>query len=139
VQGLLQSFEHRGAVCRARGPPSDDAPDIGVDNEVVWLRNVVGTRPALRSKPAGGSKASRHFHGQRGRLRSRRREAPARLDGLSPETVLRQRLEAAPALAYPTCRPPNPSVLERDLRSVADARAVSQPGSERQSSNGTSL
>ncbi|CAO4184681.1 Protein kinase C [Methylorubrum aminovorans] len=49
------------------------------------------------------------------------------LDGLSPEMVLRQRLEADPALANPTYRPPSPSVIKRALRVVADAQEVAHP------------
>lgn len=47
------------------------------------------------------------------------------LDGLSPKMVLRQRLEAAPALANPAYKPPSPSVMKRGLRVVADAKEVS--------------
>ena len=49
------------------------------------------------------------------------------LEGLSPEMVLRQRLEAEPALANPTHRPPSPSLIKRALRIVADAKEVSHP------------
>lgn len=51
------------------------------------------------------------------------------LNGLSPEMVLRQRLEANPALANPTYRLPSPSLFKRALRIVADAKEVSQPDS----------
>ena len=51
------------------------------------------------------------------------------LDGLSPEMVLRQRLESNPALANPTYKPPSPSVIKRALRVVADAKEVSHPDS----------
>jgi transposase InsO family protein len=49
------------------------------------------------------------------------------LKGLSPEMVLRQRLEADPTLAKPAYKPPSPSLIKRALRIVADAREVSQP------------
>jgi transposase InsO family protein len=48
------------------------------------------------------------------------------LKGLSPEMVLRQRLEADPTLANPAYKPPSPSLIKRALRIVADAREVSQ-------------
>ena len=51
------------------------------------------------------------------------------LNGLSPEMVLRQRLEADPALANPTDRPPSPNLIKRALRIVADAKEVSHPDS----------
>lgn len=51
------------------------------------------------------------------------------LNRLSPEMVLRQRLEANPALANPTYRPPGPSLIKRALRIVADAKEVSHPDS----------
>jgi hypothetical protein len=51
------------------------------------------------------------------------------LDGLSPEMVLRQRLEADPALANPTYRPPSPSLIKRALRIVEDAEEDSHPDS----------
>jgi hypothetical protein len=51
------------------------------------------------------------------------------LKGLSPEMVLRQRLEAEPAIANPTYRPPSPSLIKRGLRIVADAKEVSHPDS----------
>ena len=51
------------------------------------------------------------------------------LAGLSPEMVLRQRLEADPTLANPTYKPPSPSIIKRALRVVADAKEVSQPDS----------
>ena len=51
------------------------------------------------------------------------------LDGLSPEMVLRHRLEADLALANPTHKPPSPSVIKRALRVVADAKEVSHPDS----------
>jgi hypothetical protein len=49
------------------------------------------------------------------------------LKGLSPEMVLRQRLEADPTLANPTYRPPSSSLIKRALRIVADAKEVSHP------------
>jgi len=49
------------------------------------------------------------------------------LKGLSPEMVLRLRLKADPALANPDYRPPEPAVLQRALRIIADAKEVSQP------------
>jgi hypothetical protein len=49
------------------------------------------------------------------------------LDGLSPEMVLRQRLEADPALANPSYRPPKPGLLRKALRVVEDAKEVSHP------------
>ncbi len=49
------------------------------------------------------------------------------LNGLSPEMVLRQRLEADPSLANPTYRPPSPSLIKRALHIVADAKEVSHP------------
>ncbi|MCJ2122493.1 IS481 family transposase [Methylobacterium sp. J-077] len=49
------------------------------------------------------------------------------LEGLSPEMVLRQRLEADPALANPTYRPSSPSLIKCALRIVADAKEVSHP------------
>ena len=48
----------------------------------------------------------------------------------SPEMVLRQRLEADPALANPTYRPPSPNLIKRALRIIADAKEVSHPDSE---------
>ena len=49
------------------------------------------------------------------------------LKGLSPEMVLRQRLEADPALINPSYRPLKPGILRKALRIVADAKEVSQP------------
>jgi hypothetical protein len=49
------------------------------------------------------------------------------LNGLSPEMVLRQRLEADPALANPTYKPLSPSLIKRALRIVEDAKEVSHP------------
>ncbi len=49
------------------------------------------------------------------------------LKGLSPTRVLRQRLDANPALANPTYKPPDPRVLRKALRIVADAKEVSHP------------
>ena len=49
------------------------------------------------------------------------------LKGLSPEMVLRQRLDTDPALANPTYKPPSPSIIKRALRVVADAKEVSHP------------
>ena len=49
------------------------------------------------------------------------------LDGLSPEMVLRQRLEADPALANPGFKPPKPGLLRKALRVVEDAKEVSHP------------
>ncbi len=51
------------------------------------------------------------------------------LKGLSPEMVLRQRLEAIPALINPRHRPPHRGSLEKARRIVADANEVSQPDS----------
>ncbi|WP_020096595.1 integrase core domain-containing protein [Methylobacterium sp. 285MFTsu5.1] len=51
------------------------------------------------------------------------------LNGLSPEMVLRQRLEADPALANPTYRPPSPRLIKQALRIVEDAMEVSHPDS----------
>lgn len=51
------------------------------------------------------------------------------LKGLSPEMVLRQRIEADPTLANPAYRPLKPSILRNALRIVADAKEVSQPDS----------
>ena len=48
------------------------------------------------------------------------------LKGLSPEMVLRQRLEADPTLANPAYKPPSPSLIKQALRVVADAKEVSQ-------------
>ena len=52
------------------------------------------------------------------------------LDGLSPEMVLRQRLDADPALANPSVKPPQRGLLRKALRVVADAKKVSQPNTE---------
>jgi hypothetical protein len=49
------------------------------------------------------------------------------LNGLSPEMVLRQRLEAQPALANPTYKPPNRTIIKRALQVVAHAKEVSHP------------
>ena len=49
------------------------------------------------------------------------------LKGLSPEMVLRQRIEADPALANPAYRPLKPGILRKALRIVTDAKEVSQP------------
>ncbi|MGU3422917.1 integrase core domain-containing protein [Methylobacterium sp. D54C] len=49
------------------------------------------------------------------------------LSGLSPEMLLRQRLETDPALANPTYRPPSPNLIKRALRIVEDAKEVSHP------------
>jgi len=49
------------------------------------------------------------------------------LNALSPEMVLRQRLEADPALANPTYKPPSRSLIKRALRIVEDAKEVSHP------------
>lgn len=49
------------------------------------------------------------------------------LNGLSPEMVLRQRLDADPALANSTYKLPSPSLIEHALRSVEDAKEVSHP------------
>ncbi|WP_267425242.1 IS481 family transposase [Methylobacterium sp. GC_Met_2] len=49
------------------------------------------------------------------------------LNGLLPEMVLRQRLEADPALASPTYKPPSSTLIKRALRVVADAKDVSHP------------
>lgn len=43
--------------------------------------------------------------------------------------VLRQRLEADPALANSTYKPPSPSLIKRALRIVEDAKEVSHPDS----------
>jgi hypothetical protein len=51
------------------------------------------------------------------------------LSGLSPEMILRQRLEFKPALANPIYKPPIPSIIKRALRVVAHAKEVSQPDS----------
>nr|WP_264045185.1 hypothetical protein [Methylobacterium sp. FF17] len=51
------------------------------------------------------------------------------LKGLSPEMVLRQRIEADPALATPSYRPLKPGILRKALRIVVDAKEVSQPDS----------
>ena len=51
------------------------------------------------------------------------------LNGLSPEMVLPQRLEADPALANPTYKPLSPSLIKRALRIVEDAKEVSHPDS----------
>jgi hypothetical protein len=49
------------------------------------------------------------------------------LNGLSPEMVLRQRLEADPALANPGFKPPKPSLLRKALHVVENAKEVSHP------------
>ena len=49
------------------------------------------------------------------------------LKGFSPTMVLRQRLDANPALANPAFKPPDPRVLRKALRIVADAKEVSHP------------
>ena len=49
------------------------------------------------------------------------------LDGLSPEIVLRQRLEDHPALVNPIYKPPSPNLIKRALRVVAHAKEVSHP------------
>jgi hypothetical protein len=49
------------------------------------------------------------------------------LNGLSPEMVLRQPLEAEPALANPTYKPPNRTIIKRALQVVARAKEVSHP------------
>ncbi|MGU3330857.1 hypothetical protein ACLBXB_28540, partial [Methylobacterium mesophilicum] len=46
--------------------------------------------------------------------------------------ALRQRLEADPALANPTYRPPSSTIIKRALRVVADAKEVSHPDTIRQ-------
>ena len=51
------------------------------------------------------------------------------LEGLLPKMVLRQGLEADPALANSTYRPPSPSLIKRALCIVADAKEVSHPNS----------
>ncbi|WP_058634602.1 hypothetical protein [Aureimonas ureilytica] len=51
------------------------------------------------------------------------------LQGPSPEMVLYRRLEADPALANPTDRPPSPNLIKRALRIVADAKDISHPDS----------
>ncbi|MER2268929.1 IS481 family transposase, partial [Methylobacterium oxalidis] len=51
------------------------------------------------------------------------------LNGLSPEMVLRQRLEADPVLVNPAYKPPGPSLIKHALRIVADANEVSHPDS----------
>ena len=51
------------------------------------------------------------------------------LNGLSPEMVLRQRLEADPALVNPAYKPLSPSLIKHALRIVADAKEVSHPDS----------
>ena len=49
------------------------------------------------------------------------------LKGLSPEMVLRKRLEAEPSLTNPDYKPPEPDLIKRALRIVADEKEVSQP------------
>ena len=49
------------------------------------------------------------------------------LNRLSPEMVLRQRLEADPKLANPTYKPPSSSLIKQALRIVEDAKEVSHP------------
>jgi transposase InsO family protein len=49
------------------------------------------------------------------------------LNGLSPEMVLRQRLEADPSLANPGYKPLEPGLIKRALHIVANANEVSQP------------
>jgi C4-dicarboxylate-specific signal transduction histidine kinase len=56
------------------------------------------------------------------------REVKGRMRPL-PEMVLRQRLEAEPALANPTDKPPNRTIIKRALQVVADAKEVSHPDS----------
>ena len=51
------------------------------------------------------------------------------LKGLSPEMVLRQRLEADPALDNRAYTPLKPSILCKALRILADAKEVLQPDS----------
>ena len=51
------------------------------------------------------------------------------LNWLSPEMVLRQRLEADTALANPTYKPPSPNLIKRALRIVSDAKEISHPHS----------
>ena len=52
------------------------------------------------------------------------------LNGLSPEIVLRQRLEAEPALANPTDKPPNRISIKRALQVVAHPKEISHPDSK---------
>ena len=49
------------------------------------------------------------------------------LKGLSPEMVLRHRLEADPSLVNPNYNPPEPGYINRALRIVVNAKEVSQP------------
>lgn len=66
------------------------------------------------------------LHGFNAAYNSRRQRV---LKGLSPEMVLRQRLEAEPAVANPTYEPPNRTIIKRALQVLADAKEVSHPGS----------
>jgi hypothetical protein len=49
------------------------------------------------------------------------------LNGLSPEMVLRRRLEAESVLANPTYKPPNRTIINPVLQVVADSKEVSHP------------
>ena len=51
------------------------------------------------------------------------------LKGRSPDALLRERLAARPELANPHAKPPDPKVLPRALRVIADAKEVSHPDS----------
>jgi transposase InsO family protein len=49
------------------------------------------------------------------------------LKGRSPDIILRERLNAKPELAKPVTKPPDPDVLPKALKVVADAKEVSHP------------
>lgn len=51
------------------------------------------------------------------------------LNGRSPHTVLRERLNAKPELAKPVTKPPDPDALPKALKVVARAKEVSHPDS----------
>ena len=53
------------------------------------------------------------------------------LKGFSPKMVLRQRMEADPALVNPAFKPPDPRLLRKAFHIVADVKEVSHPDTRR--------
>ena len=84
---------------------------------------------------AGAARGAGHQHRHLPRLGTVLRGLDAVYNGrrqrllkeLSPTTMLRQRLDAAPALANPTFKPTDARVSRRALRTVANAKEVSHP------------
>ncbi len=88
------------------------ASTVGVQREVLGI--IIYSHSDLETVLRGFNAA---YNGRRQRV----------LKGLSPEMVLRQRLEADPSLSNPGYKPPEPGLTKRALRVVAHAKEVSQP------------